>query len=98
MAYWVEKEDAHVLEYLSGRPGMSENDVKRLVDFLDHELAFNGDFHRAHCSRLAPESYAFQLDLVFLDDSGKVRVFSFIASDANVEMGVLRVLYCWEQE
>jgi hypothetical protein len=98
MAYHVEIEEAVVLAYLCHPDrGLAEADVDTLLGFLEG-LAHTGETYRNDLSRrCTPGSPNFEVEYIFADSAGKLRVFRFIVSDAAAPYGILRVRYAEER-
>jgi hypothetical protein len=97
MAYHVEIDETLVLAYLGHTDrGLTEGDLDLLLDFLEG-LAHTGDGYRNDPAfRCSPGSQNLQIDFVFADATGRVRVFRFIVSDAAAAHGILRVRFAEE--
>jgi hypothetical protein len=97
MAYYVEIDEALVLDYLRHPDRcLANSDVVKLLGFLEG-LAHAGDEYRNDLSRrCSPGSPHFEVTYLFADTTAKVRVFRFIISDAAAAYGVLRVRFAEE--
>jgi hypothetical protein len=93
--YWVEIHSS-VLDYLRGRLSAADHD--RVIEVFTLLLAQGGDLYRFELHRrVAAEAHAFEVDFLFEDSAGAMRLFRFVVDDEYAEAGVLRVLYVDER-
>lgn len=89
--------DPDVQRYLANCPGLSRADRIKLFGHLD-TLRDQGDVYRSDVTRrLSLGSEHFSLDFAFRSESGDVRLFRFVVSDASASYGVLRIVYADER-
>ncbi len=82
-----------VRDYLFNYPGLSRADRIKLYNSLDN-LRDHGDTYRLNESlRLSADSEHFCYSVVLRLDSGEVRNFRFVVSDAGAVYGVLSLVY-----
>jgi hypothetical protein len=94
MAYLIQIADP-VEAFISGYEGLSDSAREKLIRSFDVNLGEFGDTFRQDPSlRLAPESFLFRYEYLFLDEeTGRVQLFRFIVSDEHAVHGILAVVF-----
>jgi hypothetical protein len=98
MAYDVEIDERLVLAYLlDPERNLTEEDIVKVLSFLETDLGQTGDAYRNEPERrCSPGSPNFEVRYLFRDSAPRWRHFRFIVSDAAAQYGVLQVRFAEE--